>query len=52
LLELARVEDLGLTFVDFFLPELALATGIVYLLTVIALELGEGRSKVALSPES
>jgi hypothetical protein len=51
LLELARVEDLSLTFVDFFLPELLLATGILYLLTVIALELGEGRSKIALSPE-
>lgn len=45
------MEDLSLTFIDFFLPELLLAIGVIYLLTVVALELGEGRSKIALSPE-
>lgn len=45
------MEDLSLTFIDFFLPELLLAIGVIYFLTVIALELGEGRSKIALSPE-
>jgi hypothetical protein len=51
-LELARIEDFSLTFIDFFLPEILLAVGVVYLLTVVALELGEGRSKMALSPEA
>lgn len=52
MLELARIEDFSLTFIDFFLPESLLAAGVIYLLTVVALELGEGRSKIALSPES
>lgn len=51
-LELARIEDFGVTFIDFFLPEVALAVVVIYLLTAVALELGEGRSKLALSPES
>lgn len=46
------MEDFSLTFIDFFLPELTLAVVLIYLLTVIALELGEGRSKIVLSPES
>ncbi len=49
---MARIEDFSLTFIDFFLPEILLAVGVIYLLTVVALELGEGRSKMALSPES
>ena len=52
ILELARIEDFGVTFIDFFLPEVALAVVVIYLLTAVALELGEGRSKLALSPES
>ena len=50
-MELARAEDLSLTLIDFFLPEVALTVGILYILIVSALELGHGRSKMALSPE-
>lgn len=51
-MEFAHAEDLSLTFLDFFLPELALTVGVLYILTANALELGHGRSKMALSPES